>query len=140
MEYKLEIKPYTAENGVKCKIIQITDFTLHTAKKQPTPSIGNKVKEVFDADEPGRIYAPIEAFPKTEGYSLDQKADILERIKKDPEFMKMVAEENRNGYKVLLALPRAGIPVLAGKDTQEFMQSKNGKRIIRGLAKNKPSE
>ena len=49
----------------------------------------------------------------------------------------MVMEEQKNGYKVLLELPKE-IPILAGKDTIEFLASVNGKRILRGLAKNNP--
>lgn len=62
---------------------------------------------------------------------------FLDLLKNDLDFMKMIKEEESKGYKILIELPPHGIPILAGKDTQEFINSKNGKRVLRGLAKNK---
>ena len=140
MEYQLELKPLRAENGTKLKVIQITDLTLHTAKKHATASISKKLKESLGSNQPGRIYAPLQTSSPKEEYSQEEKVGMIDMLKKDPEFVKMVQEENKNGYKVVIAFPRAGVPVLAGKDTLEFMNSKNGKRIIRGLAKEKDKE
>jgi hypothetical protein len=55
-------------------------------------------------------------------------------LKKDPEFMKMVQEEEKKGYKILIDIPRE-LPLFPGKDTMDFINSKNGKRILRSLAK-----
>ena len=33
MEYKLQLKPFKHKDGVKYKILQLTDIALHTAKK-----------------------------------------------------------------------------------------------------------
>lgn len=118
------------KNGVKYKIIQITDIALHTARKTPTLSVGKKVKKAFENNNPGRIYSHIE---KTAVY--DNRTFTLNLLKMDPDFVKMVQEEEANGYKILIALPHEGIPVFPDKDTVEFINSKNGKRIIRGLAK-----
>jgi hypothetical protein len=52
----------------------------------------------------------------------------------------MVQEEESKGFKVLIELPSDGIPVFPSKDTIEFMASKNGKRVIRGLAKENDKE
>ncbi len=132
MDYKLELKPAVMKNGQKYKIIRITDIALHTAKRAPTPSVGKKVQKAFETDSPDRIYSNIEksAFSENRTFTLNL-------LKTDPDFVRMVQKEEANGYKVLIALPNDGIPVVPGKDTIEFMNSKNGKRIIRGLAKGK---
>ncbi len=133
MDYQLKLKPFKAKNGQKYKIIQITDIALHTAHKNPT-SIGKKLQQAFKFKKPGRIYGLINNVELTTS-SPQNKQAIIDLIKKDHEFMKVILEEEKNGYKVLLGLPDE-IPVVAGKDTIEFIASINGKRVLRGLAKN----
>ena len=135
MDYKLELKPAVMKNGQKYKIIQITDLQLHTAPKTPTPSVGKKMQKAFEADKPDRIYSKIDKTAVSEDHTF-----TLELLKMDPDFVRMVQEEEAKGYKVLIAFPNQGIPVVPGKDTVEFMNSKNGKRIIRGLAKKNRKE
>jgi hypothetical protein len=135
MEYKLKLQPAVMKKGVKYKVIQITDIALHTSKKTPTPSVGKKMQKAFKNNKPDRIYSPIEKNPV-----LDSRTFTLDLLKMDPDFVKMVQEEESKGYKILIALPNDGIPVVAGSDTVEFMNSKNGKRIIRGLAKKKSKD
>jgi hypothetical protein len=131
MEYELQLKPFVEKEGWKYKTIQITDIALHTAHKQPTPSIGKKIAQAFKFKKPGRIYAPIDNTAESPA----QRIAVIDLLKKDPDFLKMVQDEEKNGYKILLALPKE-IPVVAGKDTIEFIASSNGQRILRGLAKN----
>jgi hypothetical protein len=135
MEYKLEIKPFIGKDGQKYKTIQITDIQLHAAIKKFTPSIGKKIRNAFKTKDPDRIYSDIKktAIP-------DKKAYVLDLLKMDPDFVKMVQEEESKGFKVLIELPSDGIPVFPSKDTIEFMASKNGKRVIRGLAKENDKE
>ena len=135
MEYSLEIKSFEGKKGQKYKIIHITDIQLHATPKRPTPSVGKKVRMSFETNEPDRIYSHIE---KTK--ISDKKAYVLDLLKMDPDFVKMVQEEEAKGFKILIELPSEGIPILVGKDTIEFMKSKNGKRAIRGLAKEKNEE
>lgn len=135
MDYELQLKPAVLKNGTKYKIIQITDIALHTAKKTPTPSVGKKIQKAFAADKPGRIYAPIQTSSTT-----SNRTFTFELLKQDPDFVKLVQEEEAKGYKVLISLPKAGIPIVPGQDTIEFMNSKNGKRLMRGLAKKKRQE
>ncbi|AKM84434.1 TPA: hypothetical protein DCZ46_03725 [Candidatus Campbellbacteria bacterium] len=132
MDYKLELKPFERKDGMKYKTIQLTDIALHTAKKTPTPSVGKKVQNAFKNDKPDRIYSKLEKTAVS-----DDKAFTLDLLKMDSDFLKMVRDEEAKGYKILIALPNEGVPVFPGKDTVEFMKSKNGKRIIRGLAKEK---
>ncbi len=135
MEYKLKLQPAVMKKGVKYKVIQITDIALHTSKKTPTPSVGKKMEKAFKNNKPDRIYSPIE-----KDTVLDNRTFTLDLLKMDPDFVKMVQDEESKGFKVLIALPNEGIPVVAGSDTVEFMNSKNGKRIIRGLAKKKSKD
>ena len=132
MKEKLELKPFVEKEGVKYKIIQITDIALHTTKKRPTPSHGKKLMESFATKEPGRIYSPIEQCAVSADGSFD-----LNLLALDEDFVRMVREEEAKGYKVLIGTPKRGIPIVPGDDTIEFMQSKNGKRVLRGLAKEK---
>ncbi|MDD4931306.1 MAG: hypothetical protein PHG66_04165 [Candidatus Colwellbacteria bacterium] len=130
MEY--ELKPAVIKDGVKYKVIQITDVALHTARKTPTPLVGKKIQDALEKNKPDRIYSPIEKLAVS-----DDRTFTLNLLKTDPDLMRMVREEEAKGYKVLIALPKEGIPVVFGKDTVEFINSKNGKRILRGLAKEK---
>ncbi len=141
MDYKVELKPFKEEEDAKYKIIEITDITYHTSQKQPTRAPGKKVKKAFEKNEPGRLYIPLAPLPAPNSngiYTTEEKAIIVGSLKKDPEFLKMVEEENKKGYKILLKFPETGITILAGADTKEFLQSKNGQRVLRGLAKDKP--
>jgi hypothetical protein len=133
MEYELDFKPFVRKDGFKYKIIKITDIALHTTKKRPTLLLGKKIKKSFESKKPGRFYGSIEkTFSK-------QKMIILDEIKKNRDLIKMVQEESKNGYKVLISFPKEGIPIRPGKDTIEFINSKNGQRIIRVLDKKNSS-
>lgn len=128
MDYRLELKPAVLKNGTKYRVIQITDIALHTAKKAPTASVGKKMLKAFETMEPDRVYIPIAKGEFT-----------LEFLRHDPDLLALVKEEEAKGYKVLLSIPK-DLPLALGKDTIEFLKSKNGKRVLRGLAKKKCEE
>lgn len=130
----MRLQPAVLKNGMKYKVIQITDVTLH-ANKRPTLNVAKKVAEAIEKQEPGRIYSDIEKQDAGESHEI-----TMTLLRSDPEFVKMVQEEERKGYKVLIAFPKTGIPLLLGKDAKEFMDSTKGKRIIRHLAKKKQGE
>ena len=130
MEYQLDVQSAKIRDGEKYKVIQITDIALHTSKKT-TSNDARKVTDAFRTNKPGRLYHE----PPATQVKDDKKKYVMNLLKMDADFMKMVHEENAKGYKVLVALPKDGIPVVFGKDTIEFFNSKNGKRLIRGLAK-----
>ncbi len=134
MEYELQLNPFVRKAGWKYKTIQITDIALHTSPKQTTFSIGKKIAKAFRKMVPGRIYGGL-TIDTAVAPPPERKSSLIEVLKRDPDFVKMIRDEEQNGYKVLLAIPKE-IPVIAGKDTVEFMASVNGKRIMRGLAKN----
>ncbi len=134
MKYRLEAKPTVLKDGQEYRIIQITDIAHHTTKKTPTPSVGKKIEKTPNAT-PGRIYRPTDI-----GSVTDPKAYILKLLGEDPDFQKLVREEAEKGVKVVLAFPKDGVPAEYGKDTIEFLKSKNGQRVLRGLAKEKDKE
>lgn len=133
MQYKAELKPFVKKDGQKYKVIYLTDLKLHTAPKRQTLSFGKKVRESFQSNTPGRIYNHLPKPLETQ----NNNSSILHALKFDPDFVRMVQEEEAKGYKILIGMSNEGIPVLPGEDTIEFLDSKNGKRLLRGLDKNK---
>lgn len=131
LRYEVKIQPYQATTGVKYKVIQLTDLRLHTMPKRTTPSFGKEVRKAFQHNTPGRVYNTL---PKPMAPQNDNSF-ILEILKLDPDFVKMVQEEEAKGYKVLISVPKGGVPVFFGDDTIEFLKSKNGKRVLRKLDK-----
>lgn len=130
MDQILVAKPFVRKEGVNYRIIQIMDTAAHTAVKIPTPSLGKKIQKAFEADEPGRLYFPVDPVLLT-----NPRDYILSQLQQDSGFRKMVQEEEARGWKVVIALPKDGIPMELGKDAIEFLNSKNGKRVLRGIAK-----
>ncbi len=134
MEYQLQLKPFERKDGLKYKVIQITDIALHTTPHRPT-SVGKKIKQAFTQNKPGRVYAPLTGAIQTDESAHEAKISIEQLIRQDPELVRWIQEEEQKGYKILIGLPKGGIPIFEGPDTREFLQSKNGKRVLRGLAK-----
>jgi hypothetical protein len=132
MEQKIEVKPFIPTQGDKCMIMQITDITLHTDSKRPTIAIGQKIVDVFRENQPGRIYTPM-----GQSAERDKQAIVLAKLQNDPVFLKAVKGYQEQGYKVLFGFPKNGIPILAGKDTVEFIKSTKGQRILRRIDKGK---
>lgn len=125
----LVAKPFVRKEGVNYRIIQITDTAAHTAVKTPTPSLGKKIQKAHEADTPDRLFFPVDPMLLT-----NPREFILSRLQQDADFIKLVQEEEAKGTKVLIRLPEH-IPTTLGKDTIEFLNSKNGKRVLRGIAK-----
>jgi len=131
MEYKLEInKPKSGPNKGDI-ILSITDIQLHTAKKRQG-SIGKTIKQSVEKNQPGRIYSNIE---EKQGNEPTLESLLL----KDPELIETIRGYNEQGKRVFIKVLK-DVPLLTGKDTNEFVKSKRGKRIIRGLAKNKEGD
>lgn len=139
MEYKLEFKPTERKPGMKYKTILLTDIMLHSMPKKPS-TFGSKLKRAFNSfGKAGRIYQHINTNPEpTKENPGAFKIDVLTQLKNDPAFIKYVTEEQKKGIEIVIQIPKAGLPIFAGKDMVEFIKSKNGQRIIRGFEKNKP--
>ncbi len=128
MNFQVELKPLQKKDGISYKVLTLTDLTLHTAHKQPS-DIGKVIKESVQSSQPGRIY-----FPFTPPAGSISRESLLDMLKSDPNIIRMVQEEESKGFKVVIEIPK-NIPLLAGMDIPEFLRSKNGKRVLRGLAK-----
>lgn len=131
MEYELQFNPFVRKAGLKYKIIQITDITLHTEPKNPTTSIGKKIMEALRWNKPGRIYGSVD---NSTTPSPAQQVLTIDLIKKDPKLLEVIREQEKNGYRVLLSIPKQ-LPILAGSDTKEFIKSTKGQRLLRWLAR-----
>jgi len=132
--YKLQLQPAVLKNGTKYKMIQITDLTLHTNKRS-TQNVAKKIGEAMERQEPGRIYSKLGKQDDAESHAI-----TMTLLRNDPEFVKMVQKEEAKGYKILIGFPKKGIPMRLGKDVHDFIDSKNGQRLIRGLAKEKSKD
>ncbi|OHA94580.1 MAG: hypothetical protein A3C62_01445 [Candidatus Zambryskibacteria bacterium RIFCSPHIGHO2_02_FULL_39_16] len=130
MPHELQLKPFEEKEGFKYVILQVTDIAWHTNKLRPTELIGEKVRTAIDTNTPGRIYTEID---RKNGLSTGL-VDI-ESLKKNPDFIKFIQEQEKQGVKVLLHIPKDGVPMAPGKDTVKFMQSTKGKRILHWLYK-----
>ena len=115
-------------------VIQVTDMSVHTKDFSATPSVGKKIVRAMDKKEATRVYM------QSTGDLEKDKDTIQDKIENDPELIELVRETEANGGKVFFAFPKGGAPTKFGNDAQEFFKSKNGKRVLRGLAKDKPAE
>jgi hypothetical protein len=132
MEYKIQTKIIQADPNTKYKIIVITDIALHTGIKRQS-SVGYKVQKAFENNSPDRVYFPM----NLSNYSRE-RLSIPYLLDKDEKFKEFVLNQQMQGYKVCVELEHiTNIPVRLGKDTIEFLNSINGKRLLRGLEKNK---
>jgi hypothetical protein len=126
MEYKLEIKKPKKKPNSKDIVLSVTDIQFHTTDKRQG-AIGKTIEKAVKNNEEGRIYSGIDN-------GQDNKS-LLEMLLEDQSFVDTIRKYNEQGIRVFVEMPKTK-PMLAGKDTVEFMNSKKGKRIIRGFAKN----
>lgn len=110
----------------------LTDLTMHTTNTPATTNAGKVVERSFRSNKPGRfVPANIEYEPTSDG-KFHIKMDSLQN---NTDFQRYVAQQRQRGIDVRITVP-ANLPIYAGNDTQEFINSKNGKRLLKGLAKN----
>ncbi len=126
MEYRLEIKKPKNKPNSNDIVLSVTDVQLHTTEKRQG-SISKTIAKSVKNNKPGRIYSTID---KDKG-----NEPILEMLLKDPDFTDMIRKYNEQGIRIFVEVPK-NVPMLVSKDTEEFINSKKGKRIIRGFAKN----
>ena len=133
MDYQINIKPAEMHNGMKYRVIELTDIKLHLSNKKPTLSIGEKIRNAFRFGKPGRIYSSI----KTISPPVGNTATFQIPLPSDSKLMSLVREYEKAGEKVIIQLPKEGIPIYAGEDLTHFLKSKNGRRLTRGIEKSK---
>lgn len=129
MGYQLQLKPFERKDGFKYKILEITDFAMHTSEMRSTEKVGQKIQTSIENHAPGRIY-----MSKQDG--LKNGLVDFDILNKNPDLVRFIQEQEKQGVKILLHFPKSGVPVVAGKDTIEFVESTKGKRVLRWL-KNK---
>lgn len=125
MKYKLEIKKPKSGPNKNDIILTMTDVQFHTARKRPS-SFSKTIEESVENKKPSRIYRNIEKTKKDEL--------ILDLIKEDPDFKALIRKYEKQGKRVFIQVPKK-LFTFPGKDTMEFIDSKNGKRIVRKFEK-----
>jgi hypothetical protein len=137
---EIQVKPFVPKPGVKCMVLRITDIQLHTSPKRPTLSLGQKILNAFKTGLPGRFYGKMEKPTPVDTDHENNRFSVSMALQKDKKLLEAVEYYEKQGYKVVVELPRSGIPIYMGEDTKEFINSKNGKRLLRGLDKEKAKE
>lgn len=101
--------------------ILLTNLALHTRAGQPTASFAKAEGKAAQANKPeGRIYGHL---PKPDSKDIDLKNHTIKiRIDLPPDLMEQVKRGE-----VELVMPKDGLPIFAGKDTEEYIKSINRK-------------
>lgn len=111
-------------------IIELTDIQLHT-NARVTQSVGKTIERSIESKQPGRIFFSNEKHVRVlENNTVTFSAPIF-----DPNQMySMIDNYRKQGKRVFIRKPKE-MPIFAGKDTIEFMDSVKGKRVLRRLEK-----
>lgn len=128
MGYELQLKPFERKEGFKYKILEITDVAIHTSHKRTTENMGEKIKVAIESNSPGRIYTSMDSQNRLETGLIN-----FDALNKNPDLIRFIQEQEKQGIKILLHFPKNGVPIVAGKDTVEFIESTKGKRVLRWL-------
>ena len=135
--FDLELNPITKPKSGKYTILQITDITLHGNNKRPTENQGKKLVKSMEKNEPTRTFHKLEQVEQTDENTLATKSNMLGFLNNDPYFTDYVKKEQAKGVTVILQLPEDGIPMLLGKDAQEYIAGIKGNRQHRRTQKKK---
>ena len=134
MEQILQLNRVTEpiKKGEKLLILELTDIQLHM-KVRPTKSVGGAVQRSIEHNKPGRIYSPLQT---PEQVNIDEHSIKVQLPfgPNDPKLQETVRHYKQLGYRVMLRIPQH-MPVRLGDDTTQFLKSKNGKRLVRGMEK-----
>jgi hypothetical protein len=116
-------------------ILQVTDIQVHTGLFR-TSDFTKTVEKSTNKQEGGRLYS-------TFSREANQMISVFEDgvIKSTLPYLdqtqltSLVKKYELEGKRVYLSIPK-GLTLSPGKDAIEFMNSKNGKRLARGMNKN----
>ncbi len=100
---------------------------------RPTPSVGAVVQRSIEHNKEGRIFSPLQVPKSEDGNSNSIHVELPFGVN-DPKLQEAVRHYQQLGYRVMLGVPKH-MPIKLGRDAEEFMKSKNGKRLTRGLEK-----
>lgn len=116
-------------------ILQVTDIQAHTSLFR-TSDFAKTVEKSTKKKEGGRLYS---TFNKDTNKTISVFEDGV--IKSTLPYLdqtqltSLVKKYEQEGKRVYLSIPN-GLTLTPGKDAVEFMNSKNGKRLARGMNKN----
>jgi hypothetical protein len=137
MEQSLQLNRVTQlpKKGKKIIILQLTDIQLHS-NARPTQSVGGAIRRSIENNKPGRIFSSLE---KKQESNTDQNsiAFSMPFTMDDPVLKQTIHDYQQQGYRVMIKMPRSGLPIHLGKDAVEFINSTRGKRILRKMKKDK---
>lgn len=137
MEQSLQLNRVTQlpKKGEKVIILELTDIQLHS-NARPTQSVGGAIRRSIENNKPGRIFSSLE---KKQESSTDQNSIefTMPFTMNDPVLKQTIHDYQQQGYRVLIQMPKSGLPIHLGKDAVEFMNSTRGKRILRKIKKDK---
>jgi len=109
--------------------ILLTDLAFHTRTGQPTSSFARAEEKAVKANKlQGRIYGHL---PKPDPKDIDRKNHTIRfQINLPPDLLEQVKRGE-----VELVMPKEGLPIYAGPDTQDHIKSMNRKERRKFLHK-----
>lgn len=120
-----------------------TDIMFHTYKKRDTQDMTKKLTDSMQT----RIFKSSLDAIKFEKFELSSDENknveswlkncelVINLLAKDKGFFKIFLLAYKHKFKIEIIVPSNGIPLALSNDTNEFMKSVKGKRILRKLAK-----
>lgn len=137
MEQKLQFNQVTQlpKKDEKVIILELTDIQLHSNARL-TQSVGGAVERSIDHNKSGRIYSPLK---KPSGSDIDQKSIpiTLPFLMEDPTLKQAIYKYQQQGYRVMIKMPKEGLPIRLGKDAVDFMKSTTSRRLLRKINREK---
>lgn len=137
MEQSLQLNRVTQlpKKGEKVIVLELTDIQFHS-NARPTQSVGGAIRRSIENNKPGRIFSSLEKNPES---STDQNsiAFSIPFAMNDPVLKQTIHDYQKQGYRVMIKMPKSGLPIHLGKDVVDFMNSTRGKRILRKIEKDK---
>lgn len=136
MEQVLQLNEVTQypKKDEKVIIIKLTDIQLHS-NVRPTQSVGNAIRRSIANNKPGRIFSSFKE-QKSDTNQNSIKFDMSPMMN-DPVLKQTIHDYQKQGYRVMIQVPKSGLPIHLSKDTAEFLNSTRGKRILRKIKKDK---
>ena len=137
MEQSLQLNRVTQlpKKGEKVIVLELTDIQLHSNARL-TQSVGGAIRRSIENNKPGRIFSSLD---KRQESSVDQNSleFSMPFVMNDPVLKQTIHDYQKQGYRVMIQMPKSGLPIHLGKDAVDFMNSTRGKRILRKMKKDK---
>lgn len=137
MEQQLQLNRVTEppKKGERIIILQLTDIQLHSNARL-TQSVGGAIRRSIENNKPGRIFSPLEK-PTPSDVAKRSMTINLPFLTEDPVLKQTIHDYQQQGYRVMIRMPKVGLPVRLGEDSIQFMKSTKSRRILRRMKKDK---